>query len=301
MVPKRKLNVTTPPGYRNTNRNSRPGSDWREKEERTFSVYRSIMDRGPSFCRPGPCRGCGNVSGRNSATNDHQSEQGKPGRKVFDVFSWYPNYQSCQRYFLGVAQFDYACLALAAFLNIKLPHQRLDISEFKPSQPVSNSAQNGEGLPSRFRMGYSPAQPSASQHMLPLPIQQGGHQQPADHLPFGHVSLLPYIRRLVVTGYDADGVMHGWFGDDWMAGLNPLLESERQNYMFAAKSSDWLTLKKTYDTITEESVPFLVPLQRATEAEILRAEDVWSSMLSMRDWMIGPRSLDGDLDHDETL
>ena len=260
------------------------------------------MDRGPSFGRPGPCRGGGDLAQaeHNSATNEHQCERGKSGEKVFDVFSWYPKYQSCQRYFLEVAQFDYACQALAAFLNIKLPHQRLYASDFKPFQPASNNVRNGGGLPPRFHMGCS-AQPPGSQHIPPLPVQQGGHPQSADHLSFVHVSLVPYIRRLVVTGYDADGVMHGWFGDDWMAGLNPLLESERQNYMFAAKSSDWHTLKKTYDTTPEESVPFLVPLQRVTEAEILRAEDVWSHMLSMRDWMIGPRSLDSEAGHDKVL
>lgn len=258
------------------------------------------MDRGPSFPKQTPYRNGGDFAGCNAATSDHKCERGKPVRKVFDVFSWYPKYQSCQRYFLGVAQFDYACQALAAFLNIKLPHQRLDASDSKPFHPASNSVRNGEGLPPGFRMGYS-AQSPVSQHIPALPAQQGGHPQSADYLSFGHVSLLPYIRRLVVTGYDADGVMHGWFGDDWVTGLNPLLESERQNYMFAAKSSDWLTLKKTYDMIPEESVPFLVPLQRVTEAEILRAEDAWSSMLSMRDWMIGPRSLDGEPDRDEVL
>ncbi|RPB28636.1 hypothetical protein L211DRAFT_758430, partial [Terfezia boudieri ATCC MYA-4762] len=195
------------------------------------------------------------------SSSHHFEQRGRPGKRVFDVFSWYPNYQSCQRYFLEVAQFDYACQALAAFLNIKLPYQRLS-------------------LPPPFRMGFPPPPPAPSS----MPIQQGVHLQPVDHMSFGNISLLPYIRRLVATGYDADGIMHGWFGDDWVSGLNPLLESERQNYMFAAKSSDWLTLKKSYDTVTEESVPFMAPLQRCTEAEIVRAEDAWSSALSMRDW-----------------
>ncbi|KAF8475053.1 hypothetical protein BDZ91DRAFT_627851, partial [Kalaharituber pfeilii] len=208
----------------------------------------------------------------------------------FDVFSWYPNYQSCQRYFLEVAQFEYACQALAAFLNIKLPYQRMNAIDFKQYQLASNTMRPGVGVPPPFRMGYPPPPP---QHIPPpVPGQQPIHPPAVDYLSFGNVSLLPYIRRLIVTGYDADGIMHGWFGDDWVAGLHPLIESERQNYMFAAKSSDWLTLKQSYDTVTEESVPFLVPLQRATEPEIMRAEDAWSGALSMRDWMIGPRAMD---------
>lgn len=263
------------------------------------------MDRGSVFGRPeafrsgsgGSNSSGGRAGGSGGSNHEHQFEQHHRGKKVFDVFSWYPNYQSCQRYFLEVAQFDYACQALAAFLNIKLPYQKLNPPDFKHYQLASNNVRAGLGLPLPFRMGFPP-QPPAPQHIPPLPGQQGVHMQSVDHLSFGNVSLLPYIRRLVVTGYDADGIMHGWFGDDWMAGLNPLLESERQNYMFAAKSSDWLTLKTTYDTVAEESVPFMVPLQRVSEPEIVRAEDAWSAALSMRDWTIGPRGLDEEVEQD---
>ena len=231
------------------------------------------------------------------------------GRGVFDVFTWYPKYQSCQRYFLEVAQFEYPCQAMAAFLNIKLPYQRLNAIDFKHYQLASNTGHPGIGinLPPTYRMGFQqqqqpgPPQPAASPRIPPpmMPGQPGAHIQPVDYLSFGNVSLLPYIRRLVVTGYDADGVMHGWFGDDWFLGLNPMLEAERQNYMFAAKSSDWLALKKDYDTVAEESVPFLMPLKRVSEQEIVRAENAWSNSLSMRDWELGPRSIDDDDEEDQ--
>lgn len=301
-MPKRKLSVTPPspraaPGSRDSNEKSRPSSKQGEQQEGRF-IHNSLSMDGSSFGRPeasrsGPSGSNSTRQGGSNSNSYHFEQWGRPGKKVFDVFSWYPNYQSCQRYFLEVAQFDYACQALAAFLNIKLPYQRLSAADFKHYQLASNNVRSGIGLPPPYRMGFPP-QPPAPQHIPPLPGQQGVHLQSVDHLSFGNVSLLPYIRRLVVTGYDADGIMHGWFGDDWMSGLNPLLESERQNYMFAAKSSDWLTLKKSYDTVTEESVPFMVPLQRCSEAEIVRAEDAWSSTLSMRDWTIGPRSLDED-------
>lgn len=304
-MPKRKLTGTPPspraaPVSRDPSNGPRPRSKQGKQEQAQFIHSNISMDGGSSFRRPeasesGPSNSNTAWPGGNSHNFEHR---GRPGKRVFDVFSWYPNYQSCQRYFLEVAQFDYACQALAAFLNIKLPYQRLSATEFKHYQLASNNVRAGIGLPPPFRMGFPP-QPPAPQHIPPIPGQQGVHLQSVDHLSFGNVSLLPYIRRLVVTGYDADGIMHGWFGDDWMSGLNPLLESERQNYMFAAKSSDWLTLKKSYDIITEESVPFMVPLQRCTEAEIVRAEDAWSSALSMRDWTIGPRSLDEDADQED--
>lgn len=303
-MPKRKLTATPPspraaPGSRGSNERSRPTSRQEEQQQPQQQQARSphgdnFMDEASAFGRPD-----GSRSGSGGPSNDHQfGQRGRPRKKVFDVFSWYPNYQSCQRYFLEVAQFDYACQALAAFLNIKLPYQKLNAADFRHYQLASNNVRTGMGIPPPFRMGFPP-QPPIPQQIPPLPGQQGVHLQSVDHLSFGNVSLLPYIRRLVVTGYDADGIMHGWFGDDWMAGLNPLLESERQNYMFAAKSSDWLTLKKSYDTVTEESVPFMVPLQRVTEPEIVRAEDAWSAALSMRDWTIGPRSLEEEADQED--
>ncbi|KAI5780237.1 hypothetical protein DFH27DRAFT_584334 [Peziza echinospora] len=165
--------------------------------------------------------------------------------------------------------------------------------DFKQYQLALNSVPN-INIPPAFRQAQ---QPSIPPHMSPPGSGGSGGVllHSVDYLSFGDVSLLPYIRRLVVTGYDADGIMHGWFGDDWGAGLIPMIESERQNYMFAAKSSDWLALKRDYDTVTEECVPFMVPLQRVDEREIVRAEETWSANLSMRDWMIGPRSMEDDV------
>ncbi|KAL2223434.1 hypothetical protein M432DRAFT_55337 [Thermoascus aurantiacus ATCC 26904] len=100
----------------------------------------------------------------------------------FDIFEWYPRYQSCQRYFLDHAQHSVPVQALSAFLNIRLPFERQPNPVF-----ISSSAQSS----SAFRQA-SPLPPS--------------------------VSLIPYIRRLVATGMDSSGVLHGFFGDDWARG-----------------------------------------------------------------------------------
>ncbi|KAJ5542111.1 hypothetical protein N7461_008114 [Penicillium sp. DV-2018c] len=167
-----------------------------------------------------------------------------PGRPNdnFDIFEWYPHYQSCQRYFLDHAQHSVPVQALSAFLNIRLPFQR------QPN-PVYNST------------GPS-------------------------------VSLIPYIRRLVATGMDFPGVLHGFFGDDWSNGVGPMHEQERRNYLFAAKSGGWASVKKDYDMPPLETIPFLRPLQGPSDAEIEAAERSWSEWLAMEDWMVGPRAPD---------
>lgn len=171
----------------------------------------------------------------------------------FDIFEWYPRYQSCQHYFLDHAQHSVPVQALSAFLNIRLPFQR------QPS--VVNSS------------------PSA----IPPPGTQPGPPS---------VSLLPYIRRLVATGMDFPGVLHGFFGDDWGSGVGPLHEQERRNYLFAAKSGGWASVKKDYDMSPLETIPFLRPLQGPLDAEIEAAERSWSEWLAMEDWMVGPRAPD---------
>jgi hypothetical protein len=93
----------------------------------------------------------------------------------------------------------------------------------------------------------------------------------------------------VATGFDYPAVLHGFFGDDWMTGIGPLYEQERRNYLFAAKSDTWLTVKAAYDMGEEQSIPFLRPLQNVTEKEIVAAEASWSEWLAMQDWMLGPR------------
>lgn len=103
------------------------------------------------------------------------------------------------------------------------------------------------------------------------------------------VTLNPYIRRLVATGFDFPAVLHGFFGDDWAAGLGHLHEVERRNFLFASKSASWLEVKSHYDMGDQQSIPFLRPLQNVTEKEIVNAEASWSEWLAMQDWMLGPR------------
>ncbi|PGH32607.1 hypothetical protein GX50_04581 [[Emmonsia] crescens] len=181
----------------------------------------------------------------------------------FDIFEWYPRYQSCQRYFLDHAQHSIPVQALSSFLNIHLPFQR------QPN-PVFNSST--DILP-------------ISSHPTSPALSQPHHSPPA-------VSLVPYIRRLVATGMDFPGVLHGFFGDDWVAGVGHLHEQERRNYLFAAKSGGWASVKQDYDMPPLETIPFLRPLQGSADAEIEAAEKSWSEWLAMEDWMVGPRAPD---------
>jgi hypothetical protein len=121
-------------------------------------------------------------------------------------------------------------------------------------------------------------------NIYPAPLAQAHAQA---------TSLIPYIRRLVATGHDQPGVLHGLFGDDWQGGVAPLHEMERRNYLFAAKSASWMEVKQAYDMSQAETVPFLSSLKDATEKEIQGAEATWSEWLAMQDWMIGPRAPDG--------
>jgi hypothetical protein len=104
------------------------------------------------------------------------------------------------------------------------------------------------------------------------------------------VTVVPYIRRLVATGFDSPAVLHGFFGDDWAEGIGPFHETERRNYLFAAKSDNWLRVKTNYDMDNGQTIPFLRPLQNVTEKEIQDAETYWSEWLAMQDWMLGPRA-----------
>ena len=108
--------------------------------------------------------------------------------------------------------------------------------------------------------------------------------------PGAYVTLVPYIRRLIATAFDFPAVLHGFFGDDWMAGIGPVLEAERRNYLFAAKSENWLKVKADYDMDDCQTIPFLRPLQNVSEEEIVNAESKWSEWLAMQDWMLGPRA-----------
>lgn len=177
----------------------------------------------------------------------------------FDIFDWYPKYQSCQKYFVEHAQQSNPVQAVAAFINIQLPYQY-----------TTNSVTNSS---SRFSLTNT-----APRSAL------------ASHQSYSSVSLIPFLRRLVVTGLDFPGVLHGFFGDDWAAGVGPLHEQERRNYLFAAKSGGWASVKRDYDMLPLETVPFMRPLQGPVIAEIEAAEKSWSEWLAMEDWMVGPRA-----------
>ncbi|KAI0408250.1 hypothetical protein F4802DRAFT_458961 [Xylaria palmicola] len=183
----------------------------------------------------------------------------------FDILQWYPHFQSCVRYFLDHSQHDGPVQAMAAFINIQLPFQ-------KAKFPVTSSRMSGS--PSAIP---SPSSSTAGKFAIP------SQASPA-------LSLTPYIRRLVATGFDFPGVLHGFFGDDWALGIGHIQESERRNYLFAAKASNWLDVKSQYDMPDGQTVPFLRPLQNVTEEEIVSAETNWSQWLAMQDWMIGPRN-----------
>jgi hypothetical protein len=186
----------------------------------------------------------------------------------FDVFDWYPKYQSCQRYFLDHAQHSGPVQALASFINILLPFQR-------SPNPVYGSTSAGHATGISRGQSARGTQSPASGSSVPPPV-----------------SLIPFIRRLIVTGMDYSGVLHGFFGDDWPTGIGPMHEVERRNYLFAAKSGGWASVKRDYDMLPLETVPFLRPLQGSTDVEINAAEKAWSEWLAMEDWMVGPREPD---------
>lgn len=187
----------------------------------------------------------------------------------FEILDWYPQFQSCLKYFLDHAQHSGLVQALAAFINIQLPFQKQPFPVMSSNAPSPRSA----------------AGPDITHLRQSNPFAQNPPSQQAQS-----ISLLPYIRRLVVTGHDTPGILHGFFGDDWATGIGQLHEIERRNYMFAAKSTNWLKVKQAYDMGPEETVPYLSPLKDASEKEIQMAESTWSEWLAMQDWMLGPRS-----------
>lgn len=183
-----------------------------------------------------------------------------------DIFDWHAKFQSCVRYFLDVAQYTSPVQAVAAYVNIQLPFQR-------PHQILSSTQTIQTTSPSSVSPGPGGSPPP----------------RPGVPVPAAYVSIVPYIRRLVATGFDVPGVLHGFFGDDWTQGVGPLQQAERQNYMFAAKSDTWSHVKADYDMEDGQTIPFMRPLN-ATEGEIENAEASWSEWLAMQDWMVGPRA-----------
>lgn len=186
----------------------------------------------------------------------------------FDVLAWHSAYQSCQQYFLDHAQHNPIVQAVAAFINICLPLQL-----------TTNPASSNSGHSSHMTMPYSPSHPC------------WGSASSSNRIgPLKWVSLVPYIRRLVATGFDEERVLHSFFGDNWRKGIGQLHDHERRNYLFAAKSVGWAKAKYQYDMSPHETVPFLKPLQNVQVSEIEGAEEVWSQWLAMEDWMVGPRA-----------
>jgi len=174
----------------------------------------------------------------------------------FDIIDWHPAYQSCQRYFLDHAQHEPGTQALCALINIRLPCQWL-------SNPVISSSSASQ----------SPAHPSSSQFTFKPPYpRQNGHDQ-AQSPAF--VSLIPYIRRLVITGFDKPPILHGFFGDSYKTGISPHLDCERRNYLFAAKQNGWRSCQELYAS-GDETPPFMKPLEDATADEVVAADKAWS-------------------------
>lgn len=181
----------------------------------------------------------------------------------FDLFDWYPAYQACASFFLQRGQHSSEVQAVAAIINIRLPFQQNETS----SAPSFGSATSALGLPA----------------------------------PNTSISLVPYVRRLVATGFDTAAILHGFFGDSWDAGIGSIHQNERRNYLFAAKSETWLRVKASYDLENGQTVPFLRTLQGVTEEEIQAAEANWSEWLAMQDWMLGPRALSDNGPHHVNL
>jgi len=194
------------------------------------------------------------------------SNRGKgPEAPQFDIIAWFPKHQSCQRYFIDHAQHEPLVQAFAAFINILLPFQRQPSPIFSSTGSRSGKSRLDKDM---LRSTNSEAAAAAA----------------------SAVSLIPYIRRLVVTGMDVPQVLHGFFGDDWRTGIGPQREQERRNYLLAAKSGTWTSVKQDYDMLPLETVPFLRPLYQPTEGELEAAEQSWGEWMAVEDWMLGSRT-----------
>jgi len=220
------------------------------------------------------------------AFDDDKPPSSVPGtnNQQFDIFEWHPSYLGCMRYFLDHAQHDASVQAVAALINIRLPCQW-------PIQPILSSTQT----PTSTSQAGSSLSGTSNGSTAPFSLaRQTVHAQhrvsPASSSALAYVPLIPFIRRLVVTGFDRPPVLHGFFGDGYQAGIGSLQECERRNYLFAAKSGGWATVKTQYDMGEGQTVPFLQPLQSVRIEEIEAAEKLWSQWLALEDWMVGPRA-----------
>ncbi|KAB8201715.1 hypothetical protein BDV34DRAFT_216059 [Aspergillus parasiticus] len=164
-----------------------------------------------------------------------------------DLNEWYPRYWACMQHFLSQGQHSPQVQSLAAFVNIRLPYQRSTV-------PVI-----GFPAPQNMDSGV-----------------EGTYNAP---------SLRPFIRRLIVTGYDTPSVLQAFFGDDWQAGVGCVCKQERINYLFTAKSGGWTSTKAAYDMLPDEQTPFLRPLRDATEEELRIAESRWRADAPTSPWL----------------
>ena len=212
------------------------------------------------------------------------------GDPSFDILDWHPAYLSCQRYFIDHAQYEPGTQAVCALINIRLPFQWL-------ATPVTASNPAG---PQHQGFNFNAYSRGGSNVNSPRSREQSRDHASNSNLPSTqiHVSPVPYIRRLVVTGFDKAAILHGFFGDDYQRGILPHVECERRNYLFAAKHGGWRSCKKQYDVGSgfgeDETVPFMKPLDEAKGEELAAAEKQWSNWLAMEDWMVGPRAPDGE-------
>ena len=222
--------------------------------------------------------------------SSHRSNGGRPQGPApadirageFDISQWYPKYLSCLNYFLGHSQHSYPCQALAAFINIRLPYQKVA----PPSKPPPSIYPPSLGQPGHA-FGGMPG-PSSPAHAFGGMPGAAAPDAPGTGL-YGWVSLHFYIRRLVATGFDKSDILFGWFGEDWEDGVRTIVEIERRNFLFAAKSGGWSAVKREYDSVNEETIPFINPL-KVFDGEIEHSEEQWSKWLLMEDWMLGSRA-----------
>ncbi|WPH01015.1 Hypothetical protein R9X50_00384900 [Acrodontium crateriforme] len=207
----------------------------------------------------------------------------QPITNDFDVLAWAPAYFSCQRFFLNHAQHEPATQALCALINIRLPFQWHHGPVTSFTLPPGSSTRASFTHRSMHRES-STGQPTVHS---PSAMRDGAPQST-------FVSLVPYIRRLVITAFDKPGILHGFFGDDYERGIIPHVDCERRNYLFTAKRGGWIACKQQYDSGSgggdDETVPFMKPLDKATVDELAADEKAWALWLEMERWKIGPRA-----------
>lgn len=245
-----------------------------------FESFNAYTTSGPSTHRPYM---------PSYANEPEQNSAPLTGDPAFDILEWHPAYQSCQRYFLDHAQYEPGTQALCALINIRLPFQYLSNSVTSSSSSSSSSRSGPAAGPPNSNYSFNFT--AGGSNTLPSPSRS--HNSP-NQAPPTFISLIPYIRRLIVTGFDKAPILHGFFGDDYTRGILPHVDCERRNYLFAAKGGGWRSCKKQYDVGSgmggDESVPFMKPLDEAKMEELTAAEKQWSNWLAMEDWMVGPRA-----------